>query len=392
MIEPLFRIPANLSNPGRPADRVRSAHAFAPATTRTTRLAAALGVIALGLPGAVLHAQFGPSPVVVAPARVENFAPTVSVSGTVFSRDDARLSVRVDGQLTELAEIGMQVRTGDAVAVIDNPFLPVQIRTAEAEVARAQSRVAFLTREVGRLAKLAASSNAARRELDANESDLAVSTSELETARAALQRDKIALQLATLRAPFDGQVTEQFAKLGEFQSSGTEVLRLLGTERLEAVARAPLKTLRNVTPGSTIRVSSDALEGQGVIRTLVPYGSAASHMYEIRVDLDAAVWAVAENVRLAVPQAAAEQHLVVPRDALVLRRDGAAVFRIGPDQTAQRVEVVTGISDGPMIAVQGGLSAGDLVVVRGAERLAPGQAVEVRSPADDLPGGVVGGD
>jgi multidrug efflux pump subunit AcrA (membrane-fusion protein) len=87
--------------------------------------------------------------------------------------------------------------------------------------------------------------------------------------------------------------------------------------------------------------------------------------------------AVGENVRLSVPTGSPTEVLAVPRDALVLRREGASVFRIGENGTAERVDVVRGAGAGELVAVTGRISPGDRVVVRGAERLRPGQPVDI---------------
>ncbi|MDH3994335.1 MAG: efflux RND transporter periplasmic adaptor subunit, partial [Gammaproteobacteria bacterium] len=47
------------------------------------------------------------------------------------------------------------------------------------------------------------------------------------------------------------------------------------------------------------------------------------------------------------------------------------------DNTAIKVPVITGSGNGTKIAVEGLLKPGDLVVVRGAERLRDGQSVKV---------------
>ena len=69
--------------------------------------------------------------------------------------------------------------------------------------------------------------------------------------------------------------------------------------------------------------------------------------------------------------------IAVPRDALVLRRDGTTVFRILADDTAERVSVQTGIAAGDLIEVTG-IEPGDRVVTRGGERLRPGQKVVIK--------------
>ena len=68
----------------------------------------------------------------------------------------------------------------------------------------------------------------------------------------------------------------------------------------------------------------------------------------------------------------------MPRDALVLRGSETFVFRVGADRKAERVAVETGRSSGALVEVLGGIAIGDTLVVRGAERLAPGQAVAIR--------------
>ena len=57
------------------------------------------------------------------------------------------------------------------------------------------------------------------------------------------------------------------------------------------------------------------------------------------------------------------------------------MFRIGADDLAERVAVTLGKGDARRIEVLNGLSAGDRIVVRGGERLNPGQSVRVAAVA-----------
>jgi multidrug efflux pump subunit AcrA (membrane-fusion protein) len=66
----------------------------------------------------------------------------------------------------------------------------------------------------------------------------------------------------------------------------------------------------------------------------------------------------------------------VPKDALVLGGTGTAVY-IVIDQSARMVPVKTGAGHGPLIEVEGELKDGQKVVVRGNERLRPGQPVQI---------------
>ena len=78
-----------------------------------------------------------------------------------------------------------------------------------------------------------------------------------------------------------------------------------------------------------------------------------------------------------MPTAVAQEVLTVPRDALVLRREGAFVYRIDDESVAEQVQVTTGLGAGNLIEVVGDLREGDRVVVRGAERLSTGAVVSI---------------
>ena len=89
------------------------------------------------------------------------------------------------------------------------------------------------------------------------------------------------------------------------------------------------------------------------------------------------------TVQVVLPLGTPQRRLSVPRDALIIRADGLFVFRVTPDLTAERVEVKSGTADGDWIAVDGKLSAGDTVVVRGGELLRGSEKVQVVGVFED---------
>ncbi|MDH3647509.1 MAG: efflux RND transporter periplasmic adaptor subunit [Gammaproteobacteria bacterium] len=332
------------------------------------------------LTGTIALAQGGfPAPVEVATAELTQLAPQIKVPGTILSRDDARLAAEVAGNFVSIAEVGTRVAKDAVLAKIEDALLLQQQKENEGLVASQKARIAFLEREVERLRRLAAQNNAARSLLDQTESDLSVARSELRVASARLAQIQIGVYKSSIRAPFAGRVTERFINPGERASVGDEVVRVVNLDRLEVVARAPLNAVSFLKEGSTIPVASERQAGDGTIRAIVPYGDSRSHMFEVRIDVPAADWIIGESVRVQVPTATAQQVLAVPRDALVLRADGAAVFRVTGENKAERISVQPGVGDGELIAIIGDIQEGDTVVIRGAERLRPGQDVMINN-------------
>ena len=69
---------------------------------------------------------------------------------------------------------------------------------------------------------------------------------------------------------------------------------------------------------------------------------------------------------------------------MVLRRDGARIFKVNSENKAEQIMVTTGDATEQWIEVSGDVSAGDKIVIRGAERLQPGQDVMIRENNDEL--------
>jgi len=95
------------------------------------------------------------------------------------------------------------------------------------------------------------------------------------------------------------------------------------------------------------------------------------------LDIEGGSFPVGQTLRVSIPISESRDALVVPRDALVLRPSGVSIFVLDNDQKAKQVMVTTGIGSGDQIEVSGDLHDGDVVIIRGNERLKPGQTVSI---------------
>lgn len=322
--------------------------------------------------------QGAPSAMVkVASAELKKLAPVALVPGTVISRNDARLAAEVEGQLIEVAEVGDQFEAGEVVARIDDTRLLLLKQELVAEISRAEASVRFLEGEEKRFAKLAESNLAATTQLESTRSDRDVAIGDLAVARARLAQNADSLARTTLRAPFAGVVVERVKRPGERVAEGDDVVRLVDQENLEVVARAPLESYGYTKRGQSLEVRVGNRIAVATVRTVVAVGDENTHQFELRLDLQSRMFPVGQTLRVAVPNDEQREVLTVPRDALVLRPDGQSVFVVDSGNQAQRVEVTTGVGAGEDIEVFGDIAVGDQVIVRGNERLQPGQAVNI---------------
>lgn len=341
------------------------------------RMKSAIAVLAL-LAVAPAMAQPGAAPNVrVDEASIRSLSSTTLVPGTVVSRNDANLAAEVEGRLLSVLDVGTPVTEGEPVARIEDTVLRLRKRELQAEVKRAGARLRFLENEERRFARLAEDNLAAATQLEQTRSDRDVAAGELAVARARLAQNEDQVARTALRAPFSGVIVERLMMPGERVTEGSDVVRLVDQQDLEVIARAPLEFYRFVQPGQALGVRAADIQTLATVRTVVAVGDENTHQFELRLNLDISLFPIGQTLRVSVPTSDLQEVLVVHRDALVLRPEGITVFVVDANDQAQQVSVTTGIGSGDLIEVRGTVSAGDRVIIRGNERLQPGQTVSV---------------
>ena len=321
----------------------------------------------------------------VAKAEVARVAPRRWVPGGVVSRNDARLATSGAGRLTYVAEVGTRVREGERVAKLEDEAVRLRVEDAKAEVARIDSQRANSERQVQRLEKVG--STISQTQLDEVKSQLAVLTAQLQQAQVRQRVAQHDLDQTELRAPFAGIVTERLAQRGEYVATGAAIAHLVDTVHVEARVQAPLTLVGLVRPEMELPVKLADRQMKASVRTVVPVGEERSRQFELRLTLANNALSVGTPIEVGLPEREATESLVVPRDAIAVRQDGNYVMRVKPDNTAEKVAVTSVATDGDMVTIRGSVTAGDLVVVHGVERLQHGQKVTVLSRAADARGG-----
>ncbi len=322
-------------------------------------------------------AGFPPARVEVAAAELRDMSPVVEVPGTVVSLNDSRIAAEVSGVLVWIADVGAAVDSGDVIARIEPRLHEVAVRRARANVARLEADYDFRERQLARSEELAESNNVSVNLLDEARAQRDQALHLLADARAQLERAEFDLSRTEIRALFDGHVTERLASVGEYVDTGENVLRLVDTHRIEIALPAPIALTEFVQPGLAVQVRNGHSYREHEVRTVVPVGDAVSRMVEVRLVVDEGDWLVGAPVQVSLPSDTPTTTVAVPRDALVERGGQAFIYKLTGDGTAEQVAADIVATVGLWIGVGSGVDVGDQVIVRGAERLAPGQPVEV---------------
>lgn len=303
-------------------------------------------------------------------------APVVEIPGTVVSKNDSRVAAEVRGVLTWLAEVGDEVAAGGTIAQIDSRLLQVEVKRARANVAKLKADHDYRERQLVRTEELAAKNSASATLVDEARALRDQAFHQLADAKAQLERANVDLSKTRIRAAFAGHVTARLASVGEFVDTGEDVIRLVDTQRIEISLPAPLALTRYLRPGQVVAVRNDGVVREHLIRTVVPVGDAVSRMVEIRLSAEAGDWLVGSPVQVSLPSGESVTMVAVPRDALVERGGRSFFYKVSDDNTAQQIEAGVSTVVGLWVGIATGIEEGEQVIVRGAERLMDGQAID----------------
>lgn len=329
--------------------------------------------------------------------------------------DAVELRARVSGYLTEVhVADGQYVKQGDLLYTIDpRPFERV-VELAKAELEQAQVRVSNSRLDVDRGRPLLDRKVISEKTFDDRESLVRDAEAQVKVAEARLKSAELDLSYTRITAPVSGRLGRNIVTTGNWVSSGTSSGASILTS---IVSQDPIRIYFDVSEANALkykrqatrqqRSGTDALKGLPVGVGL-PDESGFPHtgtldFVDNRLDAGTAtlrVRAIIENGaglfspgmfgRVRVTGEGERMALLVPDEAVGTDQASRFVYVVGEDGMAQRRGVKLGpIADGLRV-VRAGISAEDWIVVRGVQKVRPGQRLAVkREPikvSDAIPG------
>jgi len=365
--------------------------------TRSCRHAVALAALVLALLAAQpAAAQDQATLVRVDPVARGAVGQTVPVIGRLVARQAGVVAARINGAVEAFrVEVGDRVEQGQVIATLQTESLAARRDLEAGELAEAEALVITVKarRDLARqtldrlegLKKSAAFSQAryedALQEVVIAEAQGREARAAVESAKAELRMAEINLYNAEIRAPYAGVVAQRLAEAGAYLQVGASVARIIGDRELEVEADVPFQRLAGLEPGTEVRFTlDDQSEHTAVVRAVIPEENPLTRTRAVRFvpsfgETRRPV-AVDQSATLHVPTDLRQQVLTVHKDAVIKQQGGDIVFVVA-EGAAEARPVRLGEAVGSRFEVLDGLAEGEPVVIRGNERLRPGQPVRV---------------
>jgi RND family efflux transporter MFP subunit len=206
--------------------------------------------------------------------------------------------------------------------------------------------------------------------------------SQVEAAQARLSAAEDLLGFTELRADQDGVYTEVGPAAGEVVQAGQMIVRVARQDGRDAVFDVPAQVIRNAPADPEIIVSladDPSISVRGHVREVAPQADPVTRTFEVKVSLEAPP----EVMRLGatvngIMQTAEAPVIEIPAGALTRANQQPAVWVVDPAAFTVSLRPIEIERHGEyLVAVSGGLGAGDIVVTAGVQALHEGQTVRL---------------
>ncbi len=316
----------------------------------------------------------------------------ISVTGTVTSPRTALLSTAVAGLVAELTiDEGYRVATGDTLLQLDAELAQLALERAHAELRQGETAVADARRRFTEAEEVGAQRGIARTQIESLRAEVSSDEAALVAAQVAAREQQAIVARHTLKAPFAGVISARHSELGEWVNPGDGLLELVATDNLRFDFRVGQENFVAISPETPVEITLDALPERSVpghIDTIVPIKDPSARTFLVRVLANEAE--AVKPLRITPGMSArgifnidaGRSGVAVSRDAILRFPDGRITVWVvdtsGDLPVVREQAVRTGFDFDGVVEITNGLSAGDVVVVRGNETLQEGQTVSVQ--------------
>ena len=320
---------------------------------------------------------------------------TMPVIGRFVAKESGVVATRIAERVHKMqVQVGDRVEKGDVLVELASDRLDSKIQVLRADLIRMESQLA---KEIANNRKMKQThkrilalrtSNAFRKDREEDsERDLEISKemvtrakADILQSKAKLKMGKIALQDANIKAPYPGVVLKQHTLPGNYVRIGDPIITLLNDTDLEIEVDVPSIRALDLKPYTNVKANlQNGLSFNAVIRAIIPQENSQTRAVAVRLTAKDGPFkqgiAGNQSVKLKLPIGDNANVVTVHKDAVLIKNGEKIVF-VFKKGIANMQTTKLGRAVGNRFEVLAGLQPGDLVVVRGNERLRPGEPIK----------------
>ena len=332
-------------------------------------------------------------PVAVQTVTRGDVVQTLSFNGDIHAEYDVKVFSKIPDRIeTFFVDVGDVVTKGQAIAKIAATAIEQASRQAEAGLAAAKAQAANMRVEYERSKRLYNEKALSQQQFDAIETQYEAATAQVEQAEAAYAAAKSQLNDATITSPINGIIGMRNYEAGDMAAPSLPVVSVVQMDRVKTIFDATEEDLGRLALGQkaqlTVRSYPDVVF-EGKVVKISPILDPVTRMAEVEVivpnhdkKLKPGMYA-----SVTVTTGVLENVIVVPRYAVIentsmVKKDGQDkviknyfVYIADDSSNAEQRKLSVDYVNHVNLAVSGGLTVGEKLVVSGQNNLRDGIGV-----------------
>lgn len=311
--------------------------------------------------------------------------------GTVTPITTVTVLPQISGYITQVAFTeGQSVTAGQFLVQIDPRPYQIQLEQYQAALAKDSAALAQARSDLARYQKLAAQDSISAQQVADQQFLVAQDEAATKSDQANIDSAKLDLVYCHITSPITGRVGLRLVDIGNYVTSGSStglavVTSISPTTVIFSVSQTDLApVLTRLGQGAQLPATAYSSDDttkleDGTLSAVDSQIDTSTGMVKLRADFPNADGALFPNefVNVHLLVNTLQNATLVPTQAVQTGAPGTYVYLVQPDNTVRVQPVTTGPTDGTNTVITKGLSAGDVVVTDGVDRLSDGMKVQV---------------
>ena len=210
---------------------------------------------------------------VVATDTAANDPNLVSATGEFVSPVRSELSAKVPGRVARMfVDEGSRVSKGQPVLQLETDYIALNLKTADAEIARAKAAMDEAARDLARKKELVAKGSIPQATHDRSQAMYEQTAAGYQAARAQAELLRQQLGDSTLRSPVTGIIAEKRTEVGARLGDGGVAFVVVQLSPLRLRFQVPERYLGRINPGDRVIAKVDPYPGENFTGTVKTVG------------------------------------------------------------------------------------------------------------------------
>ena len=348
------------------------------------------------------HLSFGQQATLVEIDEVilEELNQTVTLIGNVTSKKNTKIMSAVSGKIDKVfVEEGDEVKKGKVLANIDlnnylwlNEIAISEYNKAQAYYENTKTETLINYSDLKRMEALKKSTvfNMSKYEKLVNMDKILKSKEKIALSDVSIKKNlmniaRLNINKSKVTATFNGFIDRKLIEIGEVVPIGSILFQIVSKDKLEVYSEIPSYRAAKLSIGDNINLNtSDESVYLGIIRSIGAKENIKTRTTKIYIDFKDQEsnknLLINQSVNLLIPVGLGQKSLTIHKDA-ILKRERISLAYVVIDNKVEIRPLKLGEAVGNRFIVIQGVKRNEQVVIKGNERLRPGQAVKIKNRA-----------